>query len=180
MIAPRFKLVYPVTGAAPELYDLARDEGERRNVAADHPDVVARLADAYTTWFRQMDQGRGFAPNPAIVGHPAAPLFRESMIQVGEDSGLSLTVARAGCYEVELREVQQSLVPHGGAIGVDDGNQVWQVPVTPTLVHAVIHLDLPAGSVRLRPWSRGKLQRGGYVPTGADPGCRQILIRGPL
>jgi arylsulfatase A-like enzyme len=35
-----------------ELYDLAADPGESRNVAAAHPDVVARLAAAQATWWR--------------------------------------------------------------------------------------------------------------------------------
>ncbi len=32
-----------------ELYDLAADVGESRNVAADHPDVVAKFAEYFTT-----------------------------------------------------------------------------------------------------------------------------------
>jgi arylsulfatase len=34
-----------------ELYDLAADPGEKQNVAAEHPDVVARLARAYDAWW---------------------------------------------------------------------------------------------------------------------------------
>ena len=38
-----WKLVQPRAGEPFELYDLAKDEGETRNVAAEHPDVVAQL-----------------------------------------------------------------------------------------------------------------------------------------
>ena len=37
----RFKLVRSVDGSTEELYDLESDPGETRNVAADHPEVVA-------------------------------------------------------------------------------------------------------------------------------------------
>ncbi len=36
-----------------ELYDLSNDPGERRNVAADHPDQVRRLAQMLETWRRR-------------------------------------------------------------------------------------------------------------------------------
>ncbi|MFO0965802.1 MAG: arylsulfatase [Gemmataceae bacterium] len=38
-----WKAVRPKLGAALELYDLARDLGEEKNVAASHPDVIARI-----------------------------------------------------------------------------------------------------------------------------------------
>jgi hypothetical protein len=34
---------------AAELYDLVSDPGERNNVAAAHPDVVARIEEAFRT-----------------------------------------------------------------------------------------------------------------------------------
>lgn len=36
---------------APELYNLVEDPGERNNVAAQHPDLVAELAATYNGWF---------------------------------------------------------------------------------------------------------------------------------
>jgi arylsulfatase A-like enzyme len=40
--------------AAWELYDLAADPGEARNVAADHAAVVARLAGQYGEWWESV------------------------------------------------------------------------------------------------------------------------------
>ena len=37
-----------------QLFDLNADPGESRDVAADHPDVVARLSGAYDTWWRSV------------------------------------------------------------------------------------------------------------------------------
>jgi arylsulfatase A-like enzyme len=61
---PRWKLVR-WEGAGDELYDLRQNPGETRNVAADHPDVVRRLAEA-----ARVDQTRGHADpdRPRPVG----------------------------------------------------------------------------------------------------------------
>jgi arylsulfatase A len=40
-----------VVPAAPQLFDLEADPGEQRDLAADHPDVVARLTAIYDRWF---------------------------------------------------------------------------------------------------------------------------------
>lgn len=45
-----WKLIAAATGTRAELYDLATDPGERRDVAAAHPDVVARLRAALDRW----------------------------------------------------------------------------------------------------------------------------------
>ena len=56
-----------------ELYDVAVDPGETRNVATVHPDVVARLAGAYDDWWGGIqgdlvnEQATGPAENPFRV-----------------------------------------------------------------------------------------------------------------
>lgn len=53
-----------------QLYDLASDPGQRTDIAADHPDIVAELREAYEVWWelcsRQMD-----AVIPISIGAPA-------------------------------------------------------------------------------------------------------------
>jgi len=36
------------------LYDISADPGERKDIAADHPEIVARLRKAYDAWFKDM------------------------------------------------------------------------------------------------------------------------------
>lgn len=58
--------------AAPELYDLAADPGELRNVAAEHPEVVARLATRMREFDTALQRDRRpmeFVPGPP----PPAP-----------------------------------------------------------------------------------------------------------
>lgn len=45
-----WKLIQREGGAGPRLYDLERDPGETRNVAAEQPAVAERLADRLTRW----------------------------------------------------------------------------------------------------------------------------------
>ncbi len=52
----RWSLVHAGKQAAPwELYDVEQDPGESTNVAAAHPEVVARLVAAYDAWWASLD-----------------------------------------------------------------------------------------------------------------------------
>ncbi len=59
-------------GSGWELYDMAADPGETRDVAAEHPQVVDRLSRAYKAWFA--DVTRVPVERPRIeVGHVERP-----------------------------------------------------------------------------------------------------------
>ncbi len=53
----KWKLLCDFNGARPELYDLAADPGETRNLATDRAGLAKRLVDAATGWNRQMPRG---------------------------------------------------------------------------------------------------------------------------
>jgi hypothetical protein len=42
----------------PELYNIAEDPLEQRNLAAEHPAVVARMLAALETWFEDVEADR--------------------------------------------------------------------------------------------------------------------------
>jgi uncharacterized sulfatase len=46
-----WKLLAMTDGSQPQLYDLATDRAESRNVAAEHPEVVERLRKALLAWY---------------------------------------------------------------------------------------------------------------------------------
>jgi arylsulfatase len=56
-----------------ELYDLEADPGERKNVIADHPEVVVRLREAYEKWWSDV---RPLLVNEDAVGPKSNP-FKE-------------------------------------------------------------------------------------------------------
>jgi len=47
----RYAGSHPRTERRPQLYDLSSDPHEEQNVAAEHPDIVQRLADKIATWW---------------------------------------------------------------------------------------------------------------------------------
>jgi arylsulfatase A-like enzyme len=61
----RYKLV---NGA--ELYDLAIDPTESRDIAAQNPQIVARFRAEYEKWFQDVIATRGLDPPPIVVGTP--------------------------------------------------------------------------------------------------------------
>lgn len=59
----------PLTGEPKfELYDLAADPYETRDLSSEQPDSVARLRKMYEAWFADVSATRGYAPPEIIVG----------------------------------------------------------------------------------------------------------------
>jgi hypothetical protein len=72
---PRFRLVNNA-----ELYDLAADPGETRNVIADHPAVVAELRAAYDRWW---DDILPCLDNESVLGPAVNPFKAAYWAQFG-------------------------------------------------------------------------------------------------
>jgi arylsulfatase A-like enzyme/acetyl esterase/lipase len=66
-----------------ELYDLAADPGESRNVAADHPEVVARLTKGYDAWWESV---QGDLVNEDLDGPAENPFKVAFHKQFGPDA----------------------------------------------------------------------------------------------
>ena len=63
-----WKLLCEYDGSKPLLYDLRRDPGETRDLAAQEPAVVARLTQTLLAWHRGMPADRGPALGPKPSG----------------------------------------------------------------------------------------------------------------
>jgi hypothetical protein len=84
----RWKLVNGV-----ELYDMDADPAEANNVAAAHPEVVARLRGETETWFRSVAASRGgYAPPRLAIATVAFWLC--GYFWIGSDAGWRLTLWR--------------------------------------------------------------------------------------
>ncbi len=62
----KWKFLCEYDGVEPELYDMEADRGETRNVAPDHPEIVARLTRSLIAWHRSLpaDNGADFVKKP--------------------------------------------------------------------------------------------------------------------
>lgn len=63
-----WKLLCEYDGTQPQLYDLAKDRGERTNLATQQPDTVLRMTQQLLAWHRSMP-----ADNGAALGAASAP-----------------------------------------------------------------------------------------------------------
>jgi len=100
------------------LYNLARDPGQREDLAAQHPERVEAMRRAYETWWSSMTDDLKVT-HQIIVGHDAEPEtlltahdwhttnpppWNQNYIRAGlADNGWwALDVARAGTYRIRL------------------------------------------------------------------------------
>jgi hypothetical protein len=96
-----------------QLYDMARDPFEMHNLAAEKPEVVARLKAEYDAWFNDVTRGRDYAvPSRIFLGTPQEnPVLLTRQDWRGTQAswgskGLGhweVQVATAGRYNVTLR-----------------------------------------------------------------------------
>lgn len=82
----------PPGGLHFELYDAVNDPGETKNVADEHPDVVAKMKQDYDDWFASVSSTRpdNYAPPRIYVGSPyeaTTVLTRQDWRRLSDDQG---------------------------------------------------------------------------------------------
>jgi hypothetical protein len=112
-----------------QLFDLQADPGEGRDVAAAHPDVVARLLADYRAWFADVSATRpdNYAKPRIVVGDASEPvtvLTRQDWVPAdgvgwGHDGRWLLRLERARKVDVtvvfrEQRVVERTSIQAGG------------------------------------------------------------------
>ncbi|MBM3981142.1 MAG: arylsulfatase [Planctomycetes bacterium] len=128
---PRYKLVQ-ANGVAPnakwqpkyELFDIANDPFEEKDLAADKPDEVAKLKKEYETWFADVTK-KGFAPPKIVLGSDKEPVTRLSRQdwrgpKAGWDADSvghwEVNFARPGRYKVTIRS-DKDFATYAGRVG---------------------------------------------------------------
>jgi arylsulfatase A-like enzyme len=164
VVSGRFKLVgYPGTFQAEdlapsvkepvlELYDLAVDPGEEKNIVGEEPDVAARLRRDYDAWFDSVHASRGFTPGRIHVGSDAENPLRlcwyQDASRVGKISfGWPVVVVHAGRYELV---VEEAYVPDEGQLSVSwRGSEIQPIE---RLSRSSVVVELPAEEGLLNVW----------------------------
>lgn len=123
VMSQRWRLVNPSPDGNPaklELYDIAKDPGQRTNVIAAFPEAVAMLKDAYETWWKKTSVGSdeyvrivlgSDEENPSSLnamdwhGDDSLKVWNQRQIRMGPIANgfWAVDVSRAGRYRFELR-----------------------------------------------------------------------------
>ena len=162
----RWKIVQPLgkhtdpmpAGAKFALYDMTTDPGESRDLAAEHPEIVAEMRRGYETWFDDVSSTRGFDPVRIHLGSPREPLSTlsrfdwrgESDDRAREDSVgyWPVVIEKAGPYDITLRFARA--LPEAGQATLTVGNVSVSREVAAGDEACKFHdVELKAGSARL-------------------------------
>lgn len=167
-----------------ELYDIAADPGQAKDIAAKHPDVVQRLFAAYESHFEDAAPRRANtllrlgAPqeNPTTLTvrdwQPTEGKVIWKPEQLSDDTLFingfwTVHAVRAGRYAIRLsRFPDDAMQPMGASeawLRIGDTEQ--RKPIDPSDVSATFHVDLPIGAMQvntaLKDARTGK-ERGAY------------------
>ena len=143
-LTQRYKIVQPLGADKPlpsnrptfELYDMAQDPLEMKNIAAEHADIVDRMLSGYEAWFKEMAGSRDFTVPPRI--YLGAPQQNEVLLTRqdwrGKEAGWGpksigswfVDVRRDGEYEIKMRFAKTS---QSGIAGLACGSARVQADV---------------------------------------------------
>jgi hypothetical protein len=105
-----------VNGA--ELYDMDKDPGEKQDIAAQNPQIVANLRKGYEDWFRDVSSVRNYVPPRIYIGTP----HENPVVLTRQDWRVQSEEKRptAGWWEVDVKQagsydITMTLEPVNGA-----------------------------------------------------------------
>jgi hypothetical protein len=167
-----------------ELYDIQADPAQRKDVAADHPEVVRELSVAYESWWNDISQ-RFDEYCPTVVGSQTQPRtvltcqdwhgevipYNQQHVRAGvvANGYWSLDVAEAGTYEIRLRRWPAELeLPIQAELSADE--------LDPRKYDALFKLNqLPSRAIQA---TEARLRVGAFDETVAvDDGDKCIVFR---
>lgn len=108
----RWKIVQPLgkatdpmpPGAKFELYDMSVDPGETRDLADEHPEILAEMIRGYEEWFHDVSSTRGFEPVRIHLGSPREPLATLSRFDWRGDYDDRAREDSLGYWPVEIEQ----------------------------------------------------------------------------
>jgi arylsulfatase A-like enzyme len=166
----RYKLIQPLGGGqnklpaqfAAQLYDMAADPLEQRNIAAEQPELVRRMTREYEAWFTDVTSGRDYTDSGiARIGIGSVhenPVRLTRQDWRGVQSGWTPTslghwevdVRRAGMYEATVRFDK---LDRPGTISLVVGAATLKKELPPGETTTTFdQLRLAAGAGRLESW----------------------------
>ncbi|MHC4647846.1 MAG: hypothetical protein ACYTBJ_20480 [Planctomycetota bacterium] len=137
-----------------KLYDIQADPGQRRDIAANHPNVVGQLRQFYDEHWKDISKRFGEYSRLVIGAPEANPTILCSHSRLEYSRRLAVKVVRSGEYEVSL---VQRRPPQKAPLGSVDarvkiGNIDLRKKVDPSATAAVFKTSLVAGDAFLKTW----------------------------
>jgi arylsulfatase A-like enzyme len=175
-----------------QLFDIVADPGQRRDIAADHADVVVKLRKEYEAWWQSLkpnfdDYVRieiGGAENPAeLMSHDwhtrdRGTPWHQNHVRNGHlgNGPWAIDVVRAGRYQITLRRwpAQLGRAMNCAHASLELGKVRVGKDVDPAETHATFVVDLPAGPTMLRTTLR---RAAGKLGGGKEHGAYFAAIR---
>ncbi|WP_419193401.1 arylsulfatase [Kolteria novifilia] len=161
-----------------ELYDLADDPGEKRNLHKQKPQVVARLKEAYDKWFDDVSSTRpdNYAPPRIHVGSPkenptvlTRQDWRGGTWAANSIGHWELYVEKPGSYDVTLL-FDPSDQPETATVTIGDDTR--EATVKPGQRTCVIRDVLfPGGKAQLEAVLRGGKEARGVYQASVERGA---------
>lgn len=139
-----------------ELFDVVADPYEEHDLAADMPEVVARLKREYEAWFEDVSASRGFGPVRIAIGNTAqdhvmlsrqdwrGPRAGWGKLDIG---AWELQVDRSGPYEVVMR-FEKATKAGVARLKWGEVTKTQSVEIGDRAAH-FIGVDWPTGPLRL-------------------------------
>jgi hypothetical protein len=168
---PRYKLVQAAGAWADakakpkyELFDIPNDPFEEKDLAAEKPDVVAKLTKEYDAWFDDVTK-KGFEPPRIIIGNEKENPVRLSR-QDWRGPKAGWTPDSEGYWEVKIEragkyEFGMGATPPVGTYYLKVGDVGVEAEAAEGTRGAAGPIDLPAGNARVQAWiGEGKERRG--------------------
>ena len=170
--------VLPASGPQFELFDLDSDPYEQHNLAAQHPDIAAKLKGDYEAWFKDVGSTRpeNYIPPRMIVGSPhelktvlTRQDWRGAAWGPNDEGHWLVTVAATEPLDVKV------IVPPAASertlhFCVGDEHKTVSLPQNAT-EHHFGRLTLPAGEQKVEAWLETNGRRTGvrFVELTAAP-----------
>lgn len=122
-----------------ELYDIKKDPSQKTNVAAEHPEVVARLTEFYDAWWDELLPT--FKQDTAIyLGHPA-----ENPARLTSHDWITTKSTPWNQRHVRTATTGDGMVGFWNVKVVDDGTYEFRLRRWPEETNQAINASLPAG-----------------------------------
>ncbi len=110
-----------------ELYRMDTDREEKHNLAAENPERVAAMRQAYSRWFDEVSSERGFGPLPYEISSEKLALFGSWR----PPGGWRISAPEEVTCKISLREQMQTWKPGGLCRMYLDGKLIFEQPTDP-------------------------------------------------